>query len=100
MAQAPMASQTSTKVKIENTDAIVQNSEIPSSNGDEAGAAGGVVSGGIMDKAVFKMGSMKVKAEGKGVCYQTAMVSQNGANANMPAGAQLVPSQVKVMIAM
>jgi hypothetical protein len=99
-AQVVMAQQTSTKVKIENMDAVVENSEIPMSNGDEPGVAGGVISGTIMDKAVFKIGSTMVKAEGKGVCYHTCMVSQNGTNANVPAGAQLVPSQTKVFIGM
>jgi hypothetical protein len=93
-----MATNIVDKVLIENKEVVVEGSEIPSSNGDEAGVAGGVVSGGIMDKAVFKLGSTMVKAGGKGICYVTGMVSHNGSNANMPAGVQVVPRQVKVLI--
>jgi hypothetical protein len=88
----------SVKVKFGGMPAVVETSEIPMSQGDEAGVAGGVVSGKNMDKIVFKKGSMKVLVEGKGCCYLTCMTAHNGANANMPAGAQIAPSQVKVLV--
>jgi hypothetical protein len=99
-AEVMMASGTSTKVMYQNMPAVVENSEIPVSNGDEPGVQGGVVSGCFMGKAVFKICSFTVKAEGKGVAYHTSMVSQNGASPNVPAGAQLVPSQTAVMISL
>lgn len=98
IAQVPMALQTSMKVKFMNMDAVVLNSQIPMSNGDEAGVAGGMISGMNMGPATFKMGSMKVKAEGKPVCSLTSMVGHNGTNANFPAGMQIAPSQAKVMV--
>lgn len=98
IAQCASASSTSQKVKITNMPAIVQNSEIPSSNGDEAGTLGGVVSSQNMAKAVFKMGSSKVKFEGKAACHLTSMVGMNGSNANFPAGQQIAPSQAMVLV--
>ena len=95
----PQAQKTSTKVKIDGMVAIIETSEIPMSQGDEAGTAGGVVSGKNMDKIVFKKGSSKVLIEGKGCAYLTCMTAHNGANANMPAGQQIAPSQAKVMVA-
>jgi len=70
------------------------------SQGDEAGVAGrGWCRGKNMDKVVFKKGSAKVLVEGKGCVFLTGMTGHNGANANMPAGNQIAPSQVKVMVA-
>src|SRR6187397_1295265 len=52
------------KVKVENQPAITKASEIPRSQGDEAGVAGGVSSGTNMDKCTFKSGASKVKIAG------------------------------------
>lgn len=92
------ATKTSTKVMLENKDAVVQGSEIPSSMGDQAGSAGGVVSSTVGDKVVLQLGSTKVKAEGKGMVFVSAVSAHNGANANMPAGLVAVPSQAKVLV--
>ena len=94
----PQANKTSTKVKFSSKEVVVENSEIPMSQGDEAGVAGGVVSGRNMDKIVFKQGSAKVLVEGKGCVFLTAMTAHNGSNANSPAGHQIAPSQAKVLI--
>jgi hypothetical protein len=94
------AVKTSTKVMFVSKPVVVENSEIPMSQGDEAGTAGGVVSGRNMDKIVFKKGSSKVLIEGKGCVYLTAMTGHNGANANMPSGNQIAPSQTKVLVEM
>lgn len=88
----------SMKVMVEMKFAVVMNSMIPMSSGDEAGVAGGVMSGMIKGPATYTKGSMKVMAEGKPVCYLTSMVRQN--QTNVPAGLQIVPSQVKVLIPM
>jgi hypothetical protein len=98
MGQLPTAVKTSTKVKIVSMPAVIETSEIPMSQGDEAGVAGGMVSGRNMDKIVFKKGSSKVQIEGKGCAYLTCMTAHNGANANMPAGQQIAPSQAKVLV--
>ncbi len=90
----------STKVKIVSQGAVTKKTEMPSSMGDEAGVAGGIVSSMNMGKIVYKKGSSKVNVEGQPLQHLTAMTGQNGANANMPAGQQIAPSQAKVLIAM
>ncbi len=90
----------SSKVKIVGNKAATQDSEISMSSGDEAGSVGGVISNKIKGPAKFTQGSSKVKIEGKGAAYLGAMVAQNdSSNANMPAGHQVAPSQVKVIVA-
>jgi len=90
----------SDKVKIDGKKTIVETSEISMSSGDEAGCAGGgVVSSKFKGPAQYKKGSSKVKAEGKGIAYHTAMVGQNGAPShNIPPGVQVAPSQTKVIV--
>lgn len=98
MGQVAMATKTPTKVLIQNMPVIVMMSEIPMSQGDEAGTNGGVVSGQNMGKIAYMQASMKVLAEGKGVAMLTSMTGHNGASPNMPAGHQIAPSQVKVLV--
>lgn len=100
IAQVPAASAgtCTSKVKMGNQPVVVKDTEIPMSSGDEAGVAGGVMSGCNMGKAVFKMGSSTVKAEGKDVCYVTSMTSHN--KDNFPAGKQVAPSQATVLVGM
>ena len=69
------------------------------SEGDDAGAAGGVVSGVFIGPAQFKIGSSVVMIEGAPAAFMGSMVAHNGvANANMPAGAQIAPSQAVVTV--
>jgi Domain of unknown function (DUF4150) len=89
----------SKKVKILNQPAATQQTMIAMSSGDEAGAAGGVVSSMIKGPAQFKKGSAKVKVEGQPLVYQTCTVGQNGTNANATMGVQSSPSQAKVLVA-
>ncbi len=89
---------TSTKVKLSGKEAATKKSEISRSSGDEAGVNKGVMSGSNMDKVMWKKGSSKVKIEGQDVIHLTSMTGQNGMSANMPAGAQIAPSQTKVII--
>ncbi len=91
---------TAMKVMICQKPVVTKKSEMPMSQGDEAGVAGGVVSNRNMDKVVYRKGSAKVKIEGQECEYLTAMTGHNGANANMPAGNQIAPSQVKVLVSM
>jgi hypothetical protein len=92
------------KVLIQNKGACVEDSDMPSSHGDEPGVSNlptpkGVVSQKNMGKVVFKTHSSKVKFEGKGAVMLTATTAHNGdGNANMPMGAHLVPSQTKVIL--
>jgi hypothetical protein len=73
---------------------------VPNSSGDEAGTAGGVVSGVNMNQCQPRQSSQKVIAGGKKMVMLTAVTSHNGSNANMPAGVHTVPSQGKVLIGM
>ncbi len=93
----PQASGTSTKVLIGKKETITTQSEVPRTSGDEAGVAGGLVSSTNMDKVEFKKGSAKVEVEGNPLVLFLATTGQNGANANMPSGAQIAPSQAKVI---
>ncbi len=88
------------KVTIMNQAPLTKQSSIPATSGDEAGAAGGVISGMIKGSAQPQMGSLKVKFEGHPAVFQTCPWGQNGTNANAPVGIQASPSQTKVTIAM
>ena len=92
------AKNTAGKVKFCGKEAVTKKSEISRSMGDEAGVNKGIVSGMNMDKITFKKGSSKVKIQGQPCIHLTAMSGHNGSNANMPAGAQIAPSQTKVII--
>ncbi len=97
-AQLPMAQQTSMHVQFGNKPVVTEKSEIPQSNGDEAGVAGGVKSGMNMGPATFVMGCGSVKIEGQPCIHLTCQSAQNGKSANIPAGLQSVPSQTNVLI--
>lgn len=96
--QVMQAVKTATKVTFCQKPVVTKKSEIPMSQGDEAGVVGGVVSNKNMDKVTYKKGSSKVKVEGQECEHLTAMTGHNGSNANMPAGGQIAPSQTKVLI--
>ncbi len=89
----------SQKVTIENKPLLTKKSEIPMSSGDEAGSAGGVISGKIKGEAKFVKFSSKVKIEGQFVVFQTCTTAQNGKNANVQGGMQADSSQQKVTVA-
>ena len=92
------------KVQISNKGACVEDSEIPSSHGDEAGVSNlptpkGVMSQTNMGKIIFKTHSSKVKLEGKAAVTLSAVTQHNGnGNMNDPVGTHTVPSQTKVLI--
>jgi len=77
---------------------LVESSKIPMSSGDEAGTAGGILSGMFMGPVVFKTACSKVYAKGKRVVMMTATTGHNGICSNQPAGMHGVPSQTKVMV--
>ena len=97
--QCPMATGTTTKVMIMNMPALTEASKIALSSGDEAGVAGGVVSGMNMGQVVFRTMSSKVSFEGKKAVMLTGTTAHNGSNANMPAGTCVAPSQAVVLVA-
>jgi hypothetical protein len=93
------ATNASMKVNICGKQTVTIKSKIPKTMGDEAGVAGGLVSGVNMGPASFKKGSTKVKVEGSPCVSLTSMTAHNGTNANAPAGTVVAPSQTKVMVA-
>lgn len=99
MAMVAQATGTAMKVKFASMLVVIENSQIPQSQGDEAGTNGGVTSGQNMGPCTFKMGSATVSVEGKACCTLTAIVGHNGSNPNMPGGAQIAPSQALVLVA-
>lgn len=74
----------SKKVRIKGKQTLRKGDRIRVSSGDEAGTAGGVVSGKFKGPAEFKKGWAKVKAEGREVSHLTVPVGQNlGGSANI-----------------
>lgn len=88
----------STKVKFVQKGVVTKKSKMNRSQGDEAGVAGGGVSGMNMGPVQYKKGSSKVKIQGQPCVHLTSMTGHNGTNANMPSGAQVAPSQTKVLV--
>jgi hypothetical protein len=87
----------SKKVLVLNKPVCTLMTQISRSMGDEAGTAGGVVSGKNMGEMSFLKGSSKVIVEGNPVVTQLAQTAHNGVSANAPMGTQLAPSQAKVL---
>ncbi|HZE99414.1 MAG TPA: PAAR-like domain-containing protein [Planctomycetota bacterium] len=100
MSSVSNAGGTASKTKFDGSAVVTLKSEMSSSNGDEAGVLGGMVSNRNMDKVSFKNGSSKVIVEGEKCVHIGSMTGHNGSNANVPAGAQVAPSQVKVLVGM
>lgn len=96
--QCQQAKKTTKKVKIQNKACLTKKSEIPRTSGDEAGTLKGIISSTNMDKLKYKKNSSKVKFEGANVVRLLDMTGHNGSNANAPPGAQIAPSQVKVIV--
>jgi hypothetical protein len=92
----PTATNTTTTVLVSNMPAVTQGTMLPMSQGDDAGVGGGVASGTIMGMVRFTMASSKVRFQGQGAVTVTATTMQNMTNA---VGAQVAPSQVKVLVA-
>ena len=89
-----MAAPPVVQVLISNSPAINKGSKIALSNGDQAGSAGGVVSGSMMGKCEFTSCSFKVKIKGKPAIRQLDQAQSNKGNCF---GSLLQPSQTKVM---
>lgn len=85
-------------VKIMNSPVVTKSTIIPTTNGDEAGVAGGLTSGMIMGQAAFKLGVPTVKVEGNDIINMLKPCAHNGSNANAPAGVIISPSQTTVIV--
>ena len=100
LGQLNMTLSTTTTVMFANMPVVVEMSEIPLSNGDEPGVAGGVISSTFIGPIAFKKGSSKVKAQGKNVVTITGLTAHNGKNPNVPVGMVAVVSNTKVLVAL
>lgn len=86
-------------VKMDGNPICIQGSNFSQSTGDEAGSAGGVVSGCTKGKAEFMLYSFDVKAEGKGVCRMgDIMVLNVGGAPNTPPFPEVQPPCVAVVL--
>ena len=94
IASRPMATNAVYKVLIAGTPAHNMSTEISSSNGDEAGANFGVVSGREMGPSRCTTGATKILIGPMPGTRLTSSTMQNGTNA---VGACIVPSQTKVL---
>jgi len=83
------------KLKVANQKVLLKTTTITMTSGMEAGALGGAISNVIKGPAKPKNASSCVKADGKGVVYQTCMFGANGNNANVPAEPLTMCSQFK-----
>lgn len=99
VAEGPGCERTSSRVLIQHRETVVLTSERPSTTGDHEGADGGVVSGTVGGKAVFRTASSKVYAERHRIVALGSRSAHNGSSANMPAGNVVVASQHKVLVA-
>ncbi len=81
LAESSNVAKGSKKVKIQGKMAAVKGSNYSTSVGDEAGSAGGVVSGKTKGKAEFILNSFDVKIEGKNACRMGDTMTHNDKNA-------------------
>jgi hypothetical protein len=82
-------------VKIQGNQVLRLGDEIQLSTGDEAGVAGGVVSGTIKSKIKFLTAWSHVFADGKMVAYQTVVTGHNGPGVKNITTGMLVSVSVK-----
>lgn len=95
MLSAANAMTCSPKVKVQNQPACHVQTEIPQTQGDAPGTGGGLVSNVFGGRCARLRASTKVMIGGKpAVCFLYQIISNQG---NVP-GAQLAPSQLKVLV--
>lgn len=86
------------KVRIRNKRVLHRATEIPRTAGDEPGVGLGVVSGTVMDQAVYRSSHANVRVEGNEIVTQLDLTAHNGTNANAPLGLQQTASQDIVVV--
>jgi hypothetical protein len=88
----------SSKVMINGMKAFNLKTKCPMSQGDEAGSAGGVVSGKNMGEITFTKGSSIVYIEGPPAVNAVSQTAHNGSPPNAYGGMITMPSQNKVLV--
>lgn len=84
---------TDKKITVLGMSVLNAKSEIPVTNGDNAGVNGGVVSNSVMGKCTFKSSSQKVSFNGKPAVFMTCQTGHNGPSTPNAMGTVTVPSQ-------
>lgn len=97
MSSTALPPTTAMTILVDGTPCLNMTSEIPMSNGDEAGVNMGVVSGMIMGATQYIMGSQTLMLEGVPAVKLTSSTGQNGEMMNCQ-GACIVPSQEIMMV--
>jgi len=97
VAMSKDAANGSKTVKAEGNPVMLRDSNFSTSTGDEAGSAGGVVSGCTKGKAEFVLYSFDVKIEGKNVPRLGDLMLQNkGGAPNTPPFPEVQPPAVAI----
>jgi uncharacterized Zn-binding protein involved in type VI secretion len=93
-------SSASQKVFFDGAPVVNVQTEVPMSNGDEPGTAGGVVSSQFIGPGTISpaSGSLKVFVEGKPAVAMGAMTFHNGKSSFNTTGLCPLAAQVKVMV--
>lgn len=86
-----------TEVLVAGMPALNLMSKVTLSNGDQAGAQGGIISARIMGEMAFLTGSMAVMVDGKPAVRLTSQTSHNGTPQNT-IGMVCAPSQTQVLV--
>jgi hypothetical protein len=92
------SSSCASKVMICGMKAFNQKTSLPSSQGDQAGTLGGVISNKMMGQVKYTSGSASVYIQGPPAVKLSSSSAHNGSPPNAPLGTQIVPSQNKVVI--
>lgn len=91
----PSANPVTKKIFVNGQPGLNKKSKIKPTNGDQAGAQGGAVSGKIMGDAEFVNASTKVTFEDAYAVFMGNSTKQNKGNA---VGSNLMPSQLTVIV--
>jgi len=92
------SSSCSGKVMIGGMKSFNLKTNFTTSQADQAGTLGGVISNKIMGKVKYTSGSTSVYIQGPPAVRLNDTSAHNGPPPNAPLGTQVVPSQTKVMI--
>lgn len=98
MGQLAMGTMTTLKVKIMNMPALHKNSQIMLTSGGETGVLKGTSAPTQLGGVTFRMGSLKVKAEGQPLVLLLKPTAHNGNPPNAPVGFVAVTAQTKVIV--
>ncbi|MEA1892072.1 MAG: DUF4150 domain-containing protein [Campylobacterota bacterium] len=97
MSTVALPTTTATTILVDGTPSLNMMSEIPLSNGNNAGVKGGAVSQVMMGPTRYMLGSLNYFLKGSPAVKLTSLTGQNGTPMNAP-GMTIVPSQLTVLV--